>query len=227
MLANKIFKYVLEDDNVLTTRKVLLQDHKSLLNKLEDEKNFIAKIRRLFIEDKIDHEDFLSLKKEQCEKIGSYHERLNKLEEKIKTNEINSLQKIVFNGSDILRCYKNQEIEGKRYILSLFSPSSINPSNRILAPIEVNPAIALIIIKENNSTVIEFVPTDTFKKSVQFLYRASKSFSTKKVSINRVIDMLKRNGIQTNEDQAKVILEFLYLIGSIYCLKEQYLISQP
>jgi len=48
------------------------------------------------------------------------------------------------------------------------------------------------------------------------LYNKSKTYSHKKVSINQAIKILKRNGIQTNEEQASIILGFLYLLASTY-----------
>lgn len=40
-----------------------------------------------------------------------------------------------------------------------------------------------------------------------------KPFSNKRISVEQAIKILKRNGIQTNEDQAEIILNFLYLIA--------------
>jgi len=51
-------------------------------------------------------------------------------------------------------------------------------------------------------------------------HRNPKAFSGKKVSLNRVMDTLRRNGIQTDEEQAKAILDFLYLIAKTYRLIE-------
>ena len=41
-------------------------------------------------------------------------------------------------------------------------------------------------------------------------------FSSRKVSTNQAIKVLKRNGIHVNEDQAIVILDFLYLLAKTY-----------
>jgi len=46
-------------------------------------------------------------------------------------------------------------------------------------------------------------------------------FSSRKVSTNQAIKVLKRNGIQVNEDQATVILDFLYLIAKTYSSVER------
>lgn len=46
--------------------------------------------------------------------------------------------------------------------------------------------------------------------------KTPKPFSSKRISVDQAIKILKRNGIQTNEDQAGVILDFLYLIAQTY-----------
>jgi len=51
-------------------------------------------------------------------------------------------------------------------------------------------------------------------------YRNSRVFSNKKVSIARVINILRSNGISTDEDQAKKLLDFLYLIAKTYNIIE-------
>lgn len=52
----------------------------------------------------------------------------------------------------------------------------------------------------------------------QLSNRNTKAFSVKKVSLNRTMYILKKNGIQSDDDQAKVILDFLYLIAKTYSL---------
>ncbi|HXS37917.1 MAG TPA: hypothetical protein VN721_14530 [Flavipsychrobacter sp.] len=47
-----------------------------------------------------------------------------------------------------------------------------------------------------------------------------KAFSYRRVSIDRAIRILKRNGIQSDEEQAKVILDFFYLIAKSISKKE-------
>ena len=47
------------------------------------------------------------------------------------------------------------------------------------------------------------------------------AFSSRKVSTDQAIKVLKRNGIQVNEDQAIVILDFLYLLAKTYCTVER------
>ena len=40
-----------------------------------------------------------------------------------------------------------------------------------------------------------------------------KAFSNRRISIDQAIKVLRRNGIQANEDQARIILDFLYLMA--------------
>jgi len=50
--------------------------------------------------------------------------------------------------------------------------------------------------------------------------RNPKVFSGKKVSLNRVMNTLESKGISIDEDQAKMILDFLYLIAKTYSIIE-------
>lgn len=50
--------------------------------------------------------------------------------------------------------------------------------------------------------------------------RNPKVFSSKKISLNRIINTLESNGISTDEDQAKMILDFLYLVAKTYSIIE-------
>ena len=40
-----------------------------------------------------------------------------------------------------------------------------------------------------------------------------KAFSNRRISIDQAIRVLRRNGIQADEDQARIILDFLYLMA--------------
>ncbi len=48
------------------------------------------------------------------------------------------------------------------------------------------------------------------------LYQKTKTFSSKKVSVTQAIKVLKRNGIEVGEDQAALILDFLYLLAKTF-----------
>jgi len=51
-------------------------------------------------------------------------------------------------------------------------------------------------------------------------YKNPKDFSTRKVSIDRAIKVLNRNGIKVNREKAELILDFLYLLAKTFRYKE-------
>lgn len=51
---------------------------------------------------------------------------------------------------------------------------------------------------------------------LQSFYMSGKAFSTRKVSTEQAIRLLRRNGISVNSEKAEIILEFLYLIARTY-----------
>ncbi len=51
-------------------------------------------------------------------------------------------------------------------------------------------------------------------------YGKPKTYLHKKVSLNQAMKILRRNGIQADEDQASVILDFHYLLANTYKTSE-------
>jgi len=150
-LGNKLLRLVLEDENILTVRKELLKDRTSLLNELEKEANFILKVRKLFIEDKIDHDDFISLKSEHKEKQGALHDKLLETDERIRDNEFNSSIEQDYVKSDIFFSYKRQDIIGKRHLISFFRPTSINPTSKVFDSLDIDPSLLpILLIKQKH-----------------------------------------------------------------------------
>jgi len=47
-----------------------------------------------------------------------------------------------------------------------------------------------------------------------------KPFSGRKVSVNQAINLLRRNGIRVSEEQAVIILDFLYLSAGSFKQKK-------
>lgn len=148
--AQKLFRLVLEDENGINVQKDLLHNRTSILNEVSKKELYLSKVRKLFIEDKIDDEDFTSLKKEQKEKLASLNERLINIDEKIKNNNFNMGSKLAYVRADILFSYKNQDIEGKKYIINFFRPSSIDIVTGNLNPLEIDPALLPIILRKKS-----------------------------------------------------------------------------
>lgn len=58
------------------------------------------------------------------------------------------------------------------------------------------------------------------------LYKTPKAFSNRRVSTGQAISILSRNGIQIDEEQAKIILDFLYLIAKTVPKDQQFAMNR-
>ncbi len=51
---------------------------------------------------------------------------------------------------------------------------------------------------------------------VNSIYKNTKGFIDRKVSIKQAINILAKNNIEVDEDEAAIILKFLYLVAKLY-----------
>jgi site-specific DNA recombinase len=142
----ELFKLILEDENILTVKNGLLKEREILFNEFAKEERFMLRVRKLFVDDKIDYEDFSSLKKEQKEKSYYLNEKLTEVNQKISKNDIDAETEWSCFNPDILFSYKNQDIVSQRQIISLLRPTSINPITGSLNFLQINAALSQIIM---------------------------------------------------------------------------------
>lgn len=140
----ELFNLILEDENIFTNRREQSDELKKIKNDISVQEAYISKARKFFLEEKIDLNDFSKLKKEHNEKIAQLDSQLEKVTQKLASCERNNNQwpDPAFN---ILRSYKELDIKGRREIISLFKPTSINPVATNLDPLEIDPIISLIV----------------------------------------------------------------------------------
>ncbi|WP_161964514.1 hypothetical protein [Mucilaginibacter endophyticus] len=101
--------------------------------------------RKHFISGKIDSDDFSDLKKEYKEVIECLNIKLNDIKRNIAACNINERTEWYRNGFNLSHTYKNQGIGDKRYLVNLFSPTSINPVTKCLDRLAVNRDIINIL----------------------------------------------------------------------------------
>jgi site-specific DNA recombinase len=145
--VQELFRLVLEDENIFSARKAHADERKTILDEISKQQLLISKARRLLLEEKIEFEDFSILKKEFKEILVSLNCRLFDVNSKL-TNSCNSDNEWSYIKSDIFHSYKNQDTSGKRSIINLFYPKSVNPFNCNLEPLKINSALAKIIADE-------------------------------------------------------------------------------
>jgi site-specific DNA recombinase len=142
--AYELFGLVLEDENIFTCRREYANERKKILNNISKQELYISKVRRYFLDEKIDFEDFSKLKKEHNEKLSQLNHQVNSFTQKLADCELNKnlWPDISFN---VFRSYKEQDIKGKRDIISLFTPASINPATANLDSLKIDEVLSLIV----------------------------------------------------------------------------------
>lgn len=140
----ELFNLVLEDQNIFTRRRECLDDRKSILDEIANQEQLMSKARKFFLNEKIDFDDFSKLKEEHNKILNDLNIRLNIITSKlIDCNQDTSVWSSFY--SNIYQSYKNQDIEGKRNVISFISPTEINPYSKQLKPLKISEAITAII----------------------------------------------------------------------------------
>jgi site-specific DNA recombinase len=139
----ELFNLVLEDENIFTKRKAYLNDRTAILYEISTQQLLMSKARKFLLNEKIDFDDFSKLKKEH-NKISTYlNSQLNNITTKLIDSNRNDVWSPLY--SNIFQSYNNQDIEGKRDIISLFNPSAINPFTVRFESLKINEALSVVI----------------------------------------------------------------------------------
>lgn len=78
---------------------------------------------------------------------------------------------------------------------------------------QIDQAIKKIVIYNAIVLDVKQLNSQVYEKSD---YRTMKPFSSRKVSVDKAIKILRQRGIRVNEDEAIIILDFLYLLASSF-----------
>ncbi len=140
----ELFGLVLEDENIFTSRKEYIEEHKKILNAISKQELLISKARKYFLDEKIDFDDFRKLKKEHNEILNQLNRQLNSVTQKLTDyNRNNNLWPDL--DFSVFRSFKEQDTKGKRDIISLFTPTSINPAAVNLNSLKIDEVLSLIV----------------------------------------------------------------------------------
>jgi DNA invertase Pin-like site-specific DNA recombinase len=141
--AHELFNLILEDENIFTRQREYSHQRKEILSQISIQELEISKARKFFLNGKIDYDDFVKLKQESNEILIQLNIQLcnvtTKLEDCKQNNNV-----WPYADLNILRSYKEQDLRGKRDIISLFTPGSINPFTKDFDVIHVDKVLSLI-----------------------------------------------------------------------------------
>jgi site-specific DNA recombinase len=136
----KLFDLVLEDVNVNTQRDEQLHEQRKLLKQIEEQEYLISKARKLFTLDKIQFDDFSSLKKEYQVASSDLKDELNKV--MVKLSLINKqLQTRSFDN--IFSRFSSLHVNDKKHIVELISPTKFDVDGNFT--LKVNTALSNIL----------------------------------------------------------------------------------
>ncbi|MDI5896013.1 recombinase family protein [Flavobacterium algoritolerans] len=221
----ELLELVLEDENILTVKRECINEQKKILKEISDQELIISKARRHFIQNEIDFEDFKDLKTEYKQVMNFLSDRLTLVSESLNNcNTGKNIKDLKDGKKNVLTLYKSQDIAGKQYIIELFTPLSFDPLTKKLNHLHINHAISMITTySDKYITSTNFINTKTIG---QISNSKPRVFSDRKVSINQVMKILKKNGIETTVAQAKEILDFLYTFTKLYSKQDVQNISE-
>lgn len=147
--VHELFEIVLEDENIFTRRKEYRDDRKEILDDISKQQLLMSKARKYFLNDKIDFDDFTKLKKEHNAVLTVLNNQLINVTAKLFHCSRNT-NGWSYSQSTILQSYKYQDIVGKRNLIGLFTPSTVDPFTRRLDPLKVNSTLSLILEYKGN-----------------------------------------------------------------------------
>lgn len=143
--VHELFELVLQDENILSARKEQADERKTLLDEIAKQQTLMSKARKLLLTEKIDLNDFNEIKKEYKQALDSLNDQLIHVNKRLSNLNCNIGHWQPNANFDIFQSYRNHDIAGKRHIISLFSPTSIDSSNKTLGFLKLDNALAKII----------------------------------------------------------------------------------
>jgi len=200
-----LFDLIAKDTNVNIQLNEYLNERKLLLNQIKEQDLFIAKARKLFFDGKIEFDDFFKLKKEHLVHYNDLNDELNKVMTKVRcaNTQLSSFSSF----EKTLHRFNNLNVMDKKHIINFIPPGSIDVSGNIT--LQLNHALSKILTVKKQR--LKSLKTSSLVK--QDLLAPSQQFAARKVTTRKAMEVLGRNNISIDENEAAVILDFLYLIA--------------
>lgn len=141
--VHELFNLILEDENIFTRQREYSDQRKAILTQVSIQKQEISKARKFFLSEKIDLDDFVELKQEYNKILIQLNSQLNNVTIKlIDCKRSNNIWP--YADLNVLRSYKELDLRGKRDIINLFTPTSINPFTKDFDTLKVDKVLSLI-----------------------------------------------------------------------------------
>jgi len=202
--STELFKLILEEVNLSTQKNIYIRERKLLMKELEEQQLLLSKARKLFVASKLKYDDFKEIKKECLiinERLGSglksNSAQLSHIEQQFKISD-KALTDIFYGYSDFY-------IADKKQIVTMIPPTIVDIKTADVS-LKLNNGLAKILLLKKSSETFEMINSND----------PLTNFTDKKVSIKRAIAIMAKNNIQVNENEAGIIVDFLYNIAKTY-----------
>ena len=202
-----VLSLILEDENLFKTNRSIYEERKLIQLEISQQNQMLARGRRLFLTNQLDYDDFKVIKQECSETNGILNERLIYLARKLEMDNSNKIKEDHNKGVNLFELYKNLDVLAKGMFVNIFKPIEINIGNRIVETLNIQQAIKKIIVVDKDCYLMKGVEMKEDNKATQL-------FLERKVSKAKVISLLASKQIVVDEEEAEVILDFLYSIAS-------------
>lgn len=128
--AEQLFKLILEDINISVHHAEHLNEQRSLRKQIKQQESYISKTRRLFIEGKIQFDDFINLKKDYKTISNDMEDELEKVD--IKLTRLNEkLRRAIKPFHNIFRSFGQMDVHHKKHLIDLVTPIAIDADGRL------------------------------------------------------------------------------------------------
>ncbi len=208
----ELFSLVLEDTNTLLYKTKFLNERRTLVRQLEEQGYLISKARKLFVDDKLKFDDFKELKKEYQDITGVIKKEFSSVADKLKhiDQQLAQARKSI---KDVFHLYKFMDASDKKQIVSLIPPEEVNIQT---GDVSLQMGSALVKILHHKQQIF------SHSLSVNIILSNSTNYRVRNISLKRAMQVLAKNNIEVNDDEASVILDFLYHIAQNYNKHEAY-----
>ncbi|WP_226334943.1 recombinase family protein [Echinicola marina] len=147
--AMELLKLILKDVNVSEQQSEYLRERRLLLDKIDEQEILMTKARKLYINDKIEFEDFSELKKEYNLASKGLKEDLDRINVRLHLYDKYSYMEDE-SYLNIFSRYRDFDIGDQRKIINLIMPGNINTKTRDLDSLVLNNILSKILTIENN-----------------------------------------------------------------------------
>lgn len=146
-----LFNLVLEDENIFSARRQCLNEKNAVITEITRQEDLMSFARRNVLIGNIDFEDFADMKKAYKESLETLNGRLKIIGQSLRHCEVENERVYTGAGISIFDIYIKLDFVGKRYVASLFTPSTIDPERSIFRHLDINSSVRKVVRLSNTN----------------------------------------------------------------------------